>query len=158
MQIRPRSLEAWKLVASPKVNPDIEPWYSIQSFLVAAAIISKFLWPDRKAEKRGEQLRAFLSVGEVSPLRNRKVRDSIEHFDERLDSWIASGKGEHFGRVYGPTGLLDFRPEDNVRTFDPDNSRLTLLGEGIDLGDVLKEIERIHSMLREEPERLRTGK
>src|SRR6266849_8982602 len=84
------ALKAWRLIQPPHTDVDTEPWYSIQSFLVATANISKFLWPIPRRETRGKQLREFLSVQDDSPLKRRKVRDSFEHFDERLDSWISS--------------------------------------------------------------------
>lgn len=149
------ALKAWRLIQSPHTDVDTEPWYSIQAFLVASANISKFLWPIPKREARGKQLREFLSVQDGSPLKRRRVRDSFEHFDERLDSWISSGKGDHFGRVYGPAGLLKFEPEDNARVYDPRTGRLALFGEEYDIREAVKEIERLHSILREEPESLR---
>lgn len=149
------ALKAWTLIQSPQTDPDTEPWYSIQAFLVATANISKFLWPNPRKKARGEQLRDFLSVQDGSPLKWRKVRDSFEHFDERLDSWIAPGKGDHFGRVYGPSDLLDFEPEDNARIYDPRSGHIALFGEEYDIREAVKEVERLHSILREEPESLR---
>ena len=149
------ALKAWRLIQSPHTDVDTEPWYSIQAFLVATANISKFLWPIPKREARGKQLREFLSVQDDSPLKRRRVRDSFEHFDERLDSWISSGKGDHLGRIYGPADLLKFKPEDNARVYDPRTGRLALFGEEYDIREAVKEIERLHSILREEPESLR---
>jgi len=37
------------------------------------------------AEGRGAAIREALSVPEDSPIRSRALRNSIEHFDERLD-------------------------------------------------------------------------
>jgi len=70
-------------------------WPAVQSFLVAAANVSKLLWPGRNrdpkktqyAEARGRELRQFLDVTELSPLSSRKLRDHFEHFDERIDTW-----------------------------------------------------------------------
>src|SRR6266545_4055192 len=71
-----------------------EAWPSVQTFLTAVANVSKLLWPIRPDDNndkarwrkfRGEQLRAELGIDETSALRSRVVRDSADHFDERLD-------------------------------------------------------------------------
>lgn len=149
------ALKAWKQIQFPETDTDNEPWCSIQSFLVAAANISKFLWPVSKAEERGTQLREFLSVQDDSPLKSRKVRDSFEHFDERLDSWLASGRGDNFGKVYGPGDLMKFEPEDNARVYNSLTGRLGLFGEEYDIQGAIMEIARIHSLLKDEPKELR---
>jgi hypothetical protein len=65
-----------------------EIFRSLQSFLVAAANISKIFFPARdRYEKRGEYLRNLLSIDENSQLAKRYARDFFEHFDERLDNW-----------------------------------------------------------------------
>ncbi|AJI08672.1 hypothetical protein [Bacillus cereus] len=65
-------------------------WYYAQSMLNSAANISKFLWSfddkDKYSEERKE-IRKLLGVKNDSPLKNRKVRNCIEHYDERLLAW-----------------------------------------------------------------------
>ena len=93
------ALRAWKEVQDPHADVDTEPWYSIQALLVAVANVSKFLWPTKKNSlERGKELREALSIEDDHPFNSRNMRNRFEHFDERLDSWIASGKGHHYGR------------------------------------------------------------
>lgn len=72
-------------------------WLSVQSFLTATANISKLLWPagvtrsDNKSrwrKFRSERLRAELGIDNSSPLKDRKVRNSADHFDERIDDVV----------------------------------------------------------------------
>src|SRR5580765_866934 len=64
-------------------------WPAGPSFLVAAANVSKLLWPGRNrdakkaqhADVRGQELRQFLGVTDASPLRSRRLRDHFEHFE-----------------------------------------------------------------------------
>ena len=65
-------------------------WYSLQSFLTAAANISKIFWPIKRApyKERGEFLRNLLNVDQSAPFRIRDPRNHFEHFDERLDDWF----------------------------------------------------------------------
>jgi hypothetical protein len=71
-------------------------WYSVQSLLMAAANVSKLLWPTyRRGENlipcRGEELRKSLAISdEHSPLSDRTLRNHFEHFDARLEHWPAS--------------------------------------------------------------------
>jgi hypothetical protein len=68
-------------------------WVRAQAFLTHAAMTSKFLFPPSRkgfAKRRGALLRDHLAVGDESPLKARTARDAAEHFDERLDAWIAS--------------------------------------------------------------------
>ena len=72
-------------------------WLAVQSFLTATANISKLLWPagvqkddteSRWRKFRAERLRADLEVDESSALKDRKVRNSADHFDERIDDVV----------------------------------------------------------------------
>lgn len=68
----------------------------LHSMLTHAGVISRLLWPaptgkgaaDRN--RRAEALRDQLGLPPSSHLLcNRALRDGLEHFDERLDSWTA---------------------------------------------------------------------
>src|SRR2546428_224252 len=65
-------------------------WFALLGLLTAAANISKLLWG---SHPRRADLRALLGVEDDSPLRVRKLRNDLEHFDERLDEWAAAGAG-----------------------------------------------------------------
>ncbi|MDE8648965.1 hypothetical protein PXH69_28740 [Rhodococcus qingshengii] len=68
----------------------VELGSGIQSVLGAGALASKILRPvngaGKRARGRGDDLRATLALdGDL--LDSREVRDSLEHYDERLDSF-----------------------------------------------------------------------
>ena len=78
-------------------------WMSVESFLIAAANISKILWPSRPPKcsncqyqpeletgisLRGTQLRSILSVKDDSPLGKRDFRNFFEHYDFQLENWL----------------------------------------------------------------------
>jgi hypothetical protein len=61
---------------------------ALQSYLIAVANLSKLLWGTTKAKERErKRLRDALAVPDDSPLRDRKLRNHFEHFDERLEEW-----------------------------------------------------------------------
>lgn len=65
-------------------------FFYIQVLLTASANVSKLLWGvDRNAKARQERqgLRDFFEVDENSLTTDRKMRNSFDHFDERLDEW-----------------------------------------------------------------------
>jgi hypothetical protein len=140
---------AWREIQSPDADVDTEPWYSIQAFLVAVANISKFLWPTKKGDlTRGKKLRKILTVHDTRPFKSRAMRDSFEHFDERLDTWIALGKGVFYGRVSGTSKSGRFSAHDNVRHFARDTGVLTLLGEEYNLRLIAGEVEKLYQQIR----------
>ena len=64
----------------------------VQNILLQGAALSRYFWPVRDAHKsRGESLRASLAVSDESPLKNRDLRNAVEHFDERIDKYLANG-------------------------------------------------------------------
>jgi hypothetical protein len=68
---------------------------NLHRFCLDAALVSKIIWPlhsknkkiEQSRQKRGTQLRKILHLSEDNTIRDRTLRDSIEHFDERLDQW-----------------------------------------------------------------------
>jgi len=64
----------------------------LQNIIVQGAAVSRYFWPVRKQyEQRGTELRRMYDVSDASPLRSRDLRNAIEHFDERLDDYLAQG-------------------------------------------------------------------
>ena len=75
-------------------------WYSIDAALSSMTRISRVFWPilshkngPKIRKLRGEQLRKLVGLGEEPPKTLLAVRNSFEHFDERIDSWHAYARG-----------------------------------------------------------------
>lgn len=68
----------------------IEIWGSIQSILVSSANVSKILWPPPKSKytNNGAALRRVLQINDDDILSNRDFRNTFEHYDERLLTWL----------------------------------------------------------------------
>ena len=70
----------------------IDVWGSIQSLLVAAANVSKILWPKGETHRgRAEQLQKLLRVEEPKLLPALGLRNHFEHYDERIESYFDAG-------------------------------------------------------------------
>jgi len=123
----------------------LEVWCSIQLILVAAANVSKILWPRKKYESRGEILRKLLNVNQNNLLSDRKFRNHFEHYDERIENWF----NEQPSAVYRDLEINPFKsiwgiPDHNKnRAYDPLKQTITFRGELLDLGAVLNELEEI---------------
>lgn len=73
----------------------------VHEALAHAASLSRYFWPSgagprmRRSlkdlkEARAETLRVAFRVTNASPLKDRSLRDALEHFDERLDRYLLS--------------------------------------------------------------------
>ena len=49
--------------------------------------VSKIFWPHQHAAQRGVRLRALAGLADYHRLADRRLRNHIEHLDERLDDW-----------------------------------------------------------------------
>ncbi|MDQ6676199.1 MAG: hypothetical protein M3Z09_02765, partial [Acidobacteriota bacterium] len=65
---------------------------NLQNIVIQGASLSRYFWPVRAGhEARAKVLKTALGVTEDSPLKNRDLRNQIEHFDEKLDAYVADG-------------------------------------------------------------------
>jgi hypothetical protein len=135
-----------------KVHFDpIETWSDIQSILMAAANVSKILWPQRKmSEARGKNLRVLLNVDDHNLLSDRKLRNHFEHYDERIEKWFE----ENFSAVYMDRRIDPFesiwgRNQPNLhRVYNPITQTLSFRGESVDLASIIKELKEIRLKCR----------
>ncbi len=72
-----------------------EIFLSLQHFLGHAAIVHRILCP-RESSKREQVLSSRLDLCGIDIEPFRKLRNHLEHFDERLDKWVAKYQGEPF--------------------------------------------------------------
>ena len=99
-------------------------------------------------KNRGEYLREKFEVGDNSPLENRDLRNSIEHFDERLDIYLEDGI---VGHIF-PSLILDEPEETDVphhifRAYYLKEGIFQVLGERYKIQPIVEEIGRVHDLL-----------
>jgi hypothetical protein len=137
-------------IISPETSINISAemnrfWYSAQSLLVVGANISKLFWPAKPRARKGEDeealkeytrirmedaktLREALNIDDSSPIKNRKLRDHFEHFDERI------AKLPNFGFNYVDTNIsapnqIQVNNAIVMRHFNPDSYAIEYHGE-----------------------------
>ncbi len=122
-----------------------------ENIINQAGIISKYFYPPSNLEihqLRAEKLRESYQVEDSNILKNRKFRNHIEHFDEKLDEFL---KSSIIGDVIPPKSLFQSSVEINsitkvFKAFVIEESKLISLNEEIEIVPLMKEIYRIHDL------------
>lgn len=133
---------------------------AIHGVVGAAARISSLIFPNplqshlednedtRKFRRsRGRQIKRALNL-KSSGLDNKKLRNYLEHYDEKIDDWALDPKersyiGYAFGSMSNVTGLSQ---KDVMRHVELDTSKVKLQGQEYDLQELLTEIDRINTL------------
>lgn len=121
----------------------------LQNIILQAAALSRYFWPVRQGhETRGSQLRTALDVADDNPLKNRDLRNEIEHFDEKLDAYLSDGlAGYIIPEFVGPLPENDGVPTHIFRAYYLDVGLFEMLGKRYEVEPLANEILRIHDRL-----------
>jgi hypothetical protein len=141
---------AERLPACDEQFDSIEVWSAIQSILIAAANVSKILWPRESRSSRGAALRKLFDVDDTSPLCDRSFRNHFEHYDERIEDWMSTTPSATYtDQMIGPVfeGPLHF-PRLVHRHYDPYTQVLIFRNESMSLGSVLRALELVRQKCR----------
>lgn len=124
---------------------------AVHTMATQAAALSRYFWPirDREPHKsRAARLRASLAVSEKSPLRNRDLRNRLEHFDERLDEFCQNFvAGVILPTYVGPLQVPGGVPTHRFRAYYTDIGVLEVLGVRLELQPIVDEIHDLHNRL-----------
>ncbi|MER2119196.1 MAG: hypothetical protein ABS935_02955 [Solibacillus sp.] len=115
-------------------------WYATQSLLVSLANISKILYPVKsKYKKRGEILRRELSITAQNIFKDRRVRNSFEHYDEHIDDFFSQVKS---GSIFVDSNMGEIKIEGVIapivfmRNYLLKEQKITFKDLSLDLQDV----------------------
>ena len=132
-------------------NPlaDIDPHTTlneIQNIIVQGAAVSRYFWPtDKAASARGAELRRRFEIGDDSPLKSRNLRNTIEHFDEKLDRYVAQGiVGNIIPHYFGRERKSDGVPQHFFRAYFIDNGVFEILGQRYKIEPIANELLRLN--------------
>jgi hypothetical protein len=122
----------------------------LQNVVLHAAALSRYFWPVRKGHHwRGDQLREVFQVGENSALYSRDLRNAIEHFDEKLDTYLEGGVVGHILPEYiGPFSESTGVPIHIFRAYYVDTAVFQLLDKRYEIQPIVDELARIHEQLQ----------
>jgi hypothetical protein len=123
----------------------------LTNFLWHAGRVSRFLWPgapggatkqerkarEARASRRAAVLRSELALNNDYVLRQRDLRDLLEHLEEQLDEWVESSTRHNFAdcnlgapALMGGSGVA---AGDNFRLCDPQAKRAYFRGREFDI-------------------------
>lgn len=127
---------------------------SIHSFLTHTSNISRLLWPavptrgngesdedyelrlsSKLAITRARALRATFDLPDKHVLTSRRLRDLLEHFDEKLDDWRRTSVRRNIANdIIGPKNTIaGMEDTDMMRWFDPTTNKFIFRGEEFDI-------------------------
>jgi hypothetical protein len=143
------------------------PWIieALQSFLVAAGIVTSILFPDERARpgvteervraraNRGAEMRRILSVGADSPLaalrfRATDARGGLVHVDEMFEELLGVGDDLVSFQVGAFGRGAPVTRRDSVRQLDEDTLVLRVDSRETPLRGLLDELRRVASQIR----------
>jgi hypothetical protein len=147
------ALEAWSS-SSDEERPEFNPEHilnAVQNIIQHAAALGRYFWPSdengRHAE-RAKVLKERFKISEESALRSRTLRNTIEHFDEKLDDYLAKGiAGQIIPQFVGDLSGNREVPIHAFRAFDPVTANFEILGKKFQVQPIVAEVLQIEVRL-----------
>ncbi len=123
----------------------------VQNIINQGAAISRYFWPsENKYRARGEALRKAFDIDDSNPLKDRKMRNMVEHFDEYLDDYLRRNfAGHYIPDYFGPDSGEDRGPYKLFRAFFTNTGQFEILGEAFEVQPIVDAISDLHEMLME---------
>ncbi|WP_445458244.1 hypothetical protein [Flavobacterium sp. HNIBRBA15423] len=122
----------------------------IQNIIKQVAGISRFFWPSKNSafyKIRAKKLREVYNIDDSCPIKNREMRNLIEHFDERLDLFLNEFGTKKIAISYVGKKPINNDPTILFRGFFYDEFIFKVLNEEYELKPIIEEINRIHQIL-----------
>jgi hypothetical protein len=121
---------------------------AVHEALGHAAALSRFFWPslnNELAKARATKLRRAFTLDETSPLKNRRLRNSLEHFDERLDHFLLLNDAGYFfpAPIIDDYALADGSAGRIFKLVDPANGYFVVLNEKYCFEPLASEVRRV---------------
>jgi hypothetical protein len=126
-------------------NRDVrEVFFHLHHFVVHAANLDKLLDVEPSSD-RAAILSGHLNLNGVDLKPFRRLRNHLEHFDERLDQWVSKYYGQPFFDKNIVTGATGFRQFPYLRALDGDV--FTFYGEDYPLTVLYEQLLEIESRM-----------
>lgn len=128
----------------------------LRAALTASANVSKVFWPVALgvAQTRGGALRVLCGVPDEHGAKSRKLRNHIEHTDERLDKWLANGPRPFLTVEHVAHAEPDRPPEISAEiaatcllTYDVASDVVTYIGESFSLAELEAQLHEVQDYI-----------
>jgi hypothetical protein len=117
---------------------------NLHHFIVHVANVDKLLDP-KPGSQRAALLVGHIDLSDVDLKTFRRLRNHLEHFDERLDMWVSNYDGNAFFDMNNITGAKGFPTKAFLRALDGDIFKFH--GEDYPLRALHDAVETLHSRL-----------
>jgi hypothetical protein len=139
----------WALAAIADMQANLQQhstegvFFFMHAFLTHAGNVSKIMWPSAKYRDRGSEIRTELGIRSDLLIADRKFRNHLEHFDERLHAWATESEHHNFMDMGVVTkgGVVGLDTGDYIRIYDPNDGEHRFRGDTFDLPVAVREIQ-----------------
>lgn len=125
----------------------------VQNIISNAGALSRYFWPSSNKpihQKRAAKLRESCGIADDNPLKDRKVRNFVEHFDENLDSFLAKMLAGMIVPSYVGTEPQNQQvPPKFFRAYYLEKATFCSLDMEYDMLPIVKEINDLHKRLEQ---------
>ena len=116
--------------------------------LTHVAALSRYFWPAREKPlhlARARKLRKAFDIDDRSPLADRGLRNALEHFDERLDTFLLQDLVGYLfpGPLVGAASLSEDALGQIFRLVDPAAQIFVLVGQEYEFGPMRGAVDDI---------------
>jgi len=119
-------------------------FFHVHHFVVHIANIDKLLDP-KPSNPRKEVLQNFIDLTKLDVKLFRRLRNHLEHFDERLDDWVKNYHGHPFFDMNLVTGTKGFPDKAFLRALD--GSVFKFHGESYELNTLYQQLLEIEKQI-----------
>ena len=141
-----------KLMENFDENNVVEILNHFQNIILQAAIISRYFWPSKKDiihQVRANHLLVAFQIDNKNSLKNRRLRNLIEHFDENLDIYLSNQVAGIFTPAYVGIKENSEIPYHFFKAYFIDSDEFEVLGEGFVMSPIISELKRVNKLLEE---------
>ncbi len=123
----------------------LEVFYHAHSFLTHVANISKILAPAKNGERKEVLEELDLLGRDLEIHKARRLRNHLEHYDERLETWFKKSKVHNYAdmNIVPRSAIRGIDPKDFLRNLDPNTLRFMFQAEDYELPKLKQEIDLI---------------
>lgn len=151
-----------------------EFWYYLQNYVISLANISKLLYSvynkydskETNATRRQERqfFRVTIGVDDRSILKDKKMRNTLEHIDENIELFADNKPNIIVNRGIGPVNMIGVNEEslfendiNNLRNFLTDKKELILFGRRINIESTFSEVMILKDKVVETENKFKRG-
>lgn len=120
-------------------------FFYVHHFVVHVANVDKLLTPAKSTSLRAKLLSEHFDMTSINLKDFRRLRNHLEHFDERLDNWILNYEGYTFFDMNLVDGTKGFPEKAFLRAMDGDIFKFH--GESYDLAQMFEELAKIEMQI-----------